>query len=369
MRKLKRPAAILLAIAVMMSASAVAALQDGVTRDDAAAAFYAVAQDVLHEQDIDIIEMLATANFTSAQFVDLLYATYKFYQETGYAPPLDDFAAEFISVFATSYEFGILETLLLDMVVIVIITEMLGHDGANAFLGLPIFTQIYTLAGIEVFDLLHHSQHLAYILAVYGAEILDVLDFDIYDARALYGETGEIAHGLTQLNYMTNVDVIDIMRGISDANLQSEHVNRVLNSIDWDNQTSDTFMQIDIDGSNLEERMAFVLNPAKRFFVDLYNDLPLTATQVTEPPRFNMFFRNYSDDYAIFSVSFQGSWMFTTHVGYPAGVTFLVPPGGERTIQLFVPGMYNWLAVAIVSMQGEAVDGEFAIRLTESPLQ
>ena len=338
------------------------------THGDAAAAFYTAVQDLLYEQGVDFAEMLASADFTSAQFVDLLYATYRFYQETGHAPPLDTYAADFLATFVAAYAFGILEEVLLDMVMVVITSEILGHEAADAFFRLPIFAQIYTLAGIDAFSLLHRNLYLASILAAHGTEILGVLDFDIYDARTLYGETGEIAHGLALLNYMANVDVIDIMRGISDATLQSERINRILYAIEWDDQPADAFMQIDIDGNDLEERMSFGLNPAMRFFVDLYNDLPLTATQVTEPPRFNLFFRNHSDDYAIFHVVFQGSWMFTTHIGFPASATFLVPAGGERTIQLFVPGMHNWLAAVAVSLQGKAVDGEFAVRLTENLL-
>jgi len=372
MRKFKIPllAAALLVIAVVLPVTAVAAQTDGVTHGDAAAAFYTAAEVLLYEQGVDFAEMLATADFSTAQFVDLMYATYRFYQETGDAPPLDAYAALFIATFVTAYEFGILEAVLLDLVVVVIASEVLGHANANALFRLPLFAQIYTRTGYDAFSLMHRAPYLATILVAHGAEILHMLDFDIYDARALYAETGEIPHGLYVLSYMTNldVDVISMMREISDADLQLERVNRVLNSIEWDNRPPDAFMQINIDGSYLEERLAFALNPAKRFFVDLYNDLPLAAAEVTQPPRFNLFFRNNSDDYAIFHVVFEGSWMFTTHIGHPAGVTFLVPAGGERTVQLFVPGMHNWLAVAAVSMQGAAVDGEFAIRLTEYPL-
>jgi len=120
----------------------------------------------------------------------------------------------------------------------------------------------------------------------------------------------------------------------------------------WDDLPPEALVDIRLGMDDLEQRMAFETNYALGF------DILLDPNVFS---RLNLFFRNYSDEYAFFHILAFGV--------EAQPFVFLVPPGGEHTIQLMPMDIIAVIVeVTIVSIDGEPVDGEFALRLTDYPL-
>jgi len=374
MRKIKRLAAALLAIAVIFTAVTVAAQTGTITRDDIAATLSAVVDEYFDVSCQDFEDALADEGITIEEVIDLVYALNEalvafnaLHSGEGYVDAAATLwnAAFLVVAFAMTDQIDIANGYLLQLRSTVAwiesLDESLGFETVAQFLMLPIFSYVDDLLPLHLSYewIIYNNPYSADVFAFYGAEILDILDFDIFEAHEYYLATGEMPHGLAVLNSLMGMDISAKLLangGIDDENAETDlllgQIYRIFDGFVWDDLLDEVLVDIRLGMGNLEQRLAFATDYVLGF--DILLDFNVFA-------RLNLFFRNNSDEYAFFYILAFGVQR--------QPFVFLVPPGGERTIQLMPMDIIAVIVeVTVMSMQGEPVDGEFALRLTELPL-
>jgi len=365
-KKLKMVTAALLAIVMMLPVAIAAQPDPAVTRESVTEALTAAIEHHYDEYGLDFAEMLASVNVDVEGFADLLYinisasvefrATFSSAFRDEMLPLHVDI---YVTAFVTQYEAGTPETVIQNLVISARAIEILGFEAGINLFSLPIFWELNDLFGHGWFvGAFYHSPNFTAALTEYGADILYALDFNLSDAITTYLAYGLATDGLQLLNRMLDTDIVIHMFEISGMDVEFMQllieINRLFATVTWDN-----IDEINLDESNLEERMTFdtadiqgldiLISPAASTGTNGYD---LHSVQL------NVFFRNASDAYAIFYI-----------VGSGGVYAFTVPAGGERTVQLPAEVIYgSSLAVVAMSHDGERIEGELAIRLTEHPL-
>jgi len=367
MRRIKKLAAVLLAIAVMLPAVVAAALPAAVTRDDVAEAYRAAVEWAAAHVDDEIrYEFIDSVSLADDEIADIVELIYRFYNlllelEGSHDLGLEELALLVLAL-SLNDELDVLEFWLLELEIIAAFAVYLDAEIAAQILDLPVFEQLDAFImprGVFSVLIVYANEHFADIFAHYGAEIVDILNFDLFEAHERYLATGEMPHGLAVLNGLMGIDISAQLLAINEtdeenteADLLLEQIYQIFDGFVWGDLPAETFVDIRLGMGNLEQRLAFETNYA--MFFDIMLDFNVFA-------RLNLFFRNNSDEYAFFYILAFGI--------QAQPFVFVVPPGGERAIQLMPMDIIAVIVeVTIMSMQGEAVDGEFAIRLTEYPL-
>jgi len=360
--------AILLAIVILMPAAAIAAQTQTYSRDDTAAAFVIAVEALYAEYGINLAEILEAADFGTERFVDLLHA--HFVAPVGVADSLDadefDLQEQIYAVswlYAYFYDLGELDAMLRNLVVSVAVIEIMGYDTAMDFFQLPVFTQLESLAGLDkLVDAMYSSPHFLDVVNEYGAGILSSLDFDFIAAFTHYVDTGEIGGGIALLNRMMNTNLHEDLRQEFEHRLLLEHVNRLVDSVEWDYIDESLIELVILESADVEQRKVFAPHPAMVFVAAVEVDAFLDENDDFRPLRLSLFFHNQGGEDAIFYIHIPSQ--DDTRNAY----AFIVPAGERRTIQLTAEQLMPFVEVVVMTAQGTQAEGEFALRLTEHPL-
>jgi len=369
-KKLKMVTAAVLAIVMMLPVAIAAQPDPAVTRESVAEALTAAIEHYYEEYNLDFAEILASINVDTQRFADLLYIQFGAYavlEGAWDSEALREHADAIVRVFLIQYEVGALEAMMQNLVISTTAIELLGHSAGTAFFALPIFHALDALFGFDrLVEVFYRSPAFAEVLSEYGAGLLQALDFDLFAAIDTYLTQVLTTDGLQLLNRMMDMNVVTYILEASGLDIEMllflEEIDVLFSTLTWDD-----VIEIVLGGDNLEERMAF--ETAAVLGIDIYlNHYELMDYYVEgygyglRPVRLNLFFRNQSDDYAIFHVAAHGAWG-------DAEYAFLVPPNGERTVQLPAEVIFGGIVeLTAVSREGEHIAGELALRLTEHPL-
>ena len=363
----------MLAIAVMLPAVAVAADLQGefvVTREGVAEALTAAIEYHNEEYGLNLAEMLADINADTERLADLLYVQFGAYAALDGAwddAALQEHAHAIVRVLLIQYEVGEMEAMMQNLVVSTTAIEILGHQAGMAFFTLPVFPDLDALLGFgELVSVFYHSPNFAAALHEHGTGILQVLNFGLFAAIDTYLTHGLTTEGLQILNHMMDMNVVAHILAVGGLDIEMlllmEEINRLFDIMVWDD-----IDEIFLGASHLEERMTFETAAIQGVDIML-NHYELMDYYVEgygyglRPVRLNLFFRNQSDGYAIFHIAAIGAWG-------DAQYAFMVPAGGERTVQLPAEVIFGGIIeVTAVSRDGTHVEGELALRMTEHPL-
>ena len=242
---------------------------------------------------------------------------------------------------------------------IALMYELLGDD-AEAFFELRIFDDISLVLGDETLaEALFANPDMEDILHTYGPELLNILDFRLYDALSelFAAEGNEWPEGLAVMDALLSGFLSDNIDALYEFYTTGSPVSVTLaqpipfwnHLVNWE--------YVILDEESLEERIAFDIAESTEITIDLIHVMG-------EGTHLNLFYANHADYYAHFVIEFPGGGGLREHI-------FEVAPGTSATTQLTANELadVNMVWVMIVNIDSDEVSGEFALRKTRQLLQ
>jgi len=350
MFKFKATAAVVL-IFVMLSATAASAapidLEEMTNREIVAFVIDAILEEHSEEFDFDR-EMLE--NLT-----EVLYLTF-----TGddvrlidYIEPMQEYIEGLISSLYLGFEDIESITLMLSYVRLgTVISEVFGDDGHLLYFIMLHFIEeiVESIGEVPMIRALGDNPHLIYILQYHGADIIDALNFSLFDELRSYFLGNDKSPGLLLLDEVLGGLISrqsrEIFAGLLHGNLSLQ----LAEFIELD-EIENEIIDIYLDAEHLEQRMAFEFSG----FFALYD----VHLQLINEARLNLFFENTGDSYVVF---------FVYSSEHPT-VSQIVAAGERITLQhLYAAPISDLVMITLISLDGSDLDGEFALRLTHQPL-
>jgi len=338
-----------------------------VTREDVVAALEVIAHEYLTYDDFDMVALLALADMDMDDLTDMFY--FLLTMDDGTALWLFmDWGADWLYSYLDDFFWSLsreseTEALnFLQMYVTYIMMMTILEDDFWAFFSLRVFDDVMNAVGFGAFyDVFFDgNQGMVDALNTYGTELLEMLDFRLYDALSeLFAEDGQWTVGLILLDSMLGGLLSDNMDSLYDYYTMPPFVScsgTGAATVNFWNFLED-WQYIILADENLEERLVFDVTMGTEFALDFFN--------VTDAHHLNLFYSNLSDSEASLVVEFSGRDGFEERVLQAAA-------GGSAAMQITVDeldGGTNMVWVMIVNTQWDEIDGEFALRLTQYPLE
>jgi len=381
MKKIKRLAAALLAIAVMLPTVTAIAQSDSttLTREDVAAALDIVMEEFYDEFGFEFADFLEAIEWGVEGFIYSMhyppyYSFTVFLGESVDKAALVELVFTLAIVYYIAYQFGGENMILLTWPELVMASVALGddiwaritpsvvdvdHEMGGVLIGFPRLTILDEAAAyhnLGSWRELFNNPNRAEILAGFGEIVVaepeyeehEEYDEELYpqpEPRRMHPMFTRLFQVMTAISLYASEEIRDEL-----LELVLDHMGYLADLEYW-SEPEYEFVVIPLDANDMENRKAFASIYTPEFAVS-------TSRHVNM--RINLFFRNESADYAFYYLVVRSQGLSGPRMPF----VFIVPPGGERTIQVEA----GHIMAIIVSKQGEPVEGEFAIRLTEHPL-
>jgi len=363
MRRLKI-VAVLLVIAMLAGPVAVFADDAGfdsmTNREIVAFVVQDVFEEFTSELEFDPADALAEADLTQDDFVDMLYNIF-----TGDDIDLADYVEpmrDLIESYAFMMWFGQINSVIAQFASLgleALLYEAFGDaDLVLDFLDLDILFAVADAIGFDrLVATIYQNPHLADVLRWHGADILDALDFSLFEAVRDYFVSGAQSPGLAILDEVLNGLVTREVREIFFELLQlGNFLDMLLDAIpieEFDSAIIEVFLTAD----DVEQRKSLDFQAAAGLFDIYFYDI--------DGAKLNLFFHNQGDAYVVAFVEFEERDSIQWHV-----IPHLVAPVQSVTLQLSLATMFPDLPIMIntLSIDGGDVVGEFALRKTFLPL-
>ncbi|MDR2182619.1 MAG: hypothetical protein LBE55_00420, partial [Clostridiales bacterium] len=319
-----------------------------------------VAQEHIEEFDFDIIAMLNEAGMDTDDLVEMLYFMLTAYDGTIMWMGLEagpDWLYHYIDTMLTTMQWSADEDMAMFRMLATVgrMYAILG-DYADVFFEMPIFEDLFLVFDDRLGDAIILDPGFEETLAIYGTELLDILDFRLHDALSEhFADTqADMPRGLAVLDALLGGLLTQNMDELYHFYIYGEPMPVFALDRFW--RFLSEWEYITLTYENLEERMSFDVDTGTEFAIDLFHG--------DDNSRLNLFFDNHADVYATFVIEFPGVLAWREYV-------LDVAPGGSATMQITadergLPGGMVW--VMIVNTEGGEVGGEFALRKTHHPL-
>ena len=336
-------------------------------REAVALAVETIAAYYLAEHDFDIVSLLYTADMSLDELVTVFYSLLSINEQMilwmamdGGEAWLEEYIEEFFALFFMGSTANTIEFLQV-FGLYAAIFDIFGDD-IEAFGGLTVFYDIALAFDGNALDDAMLNPAFTRTLRAYGTDLPYILDFRLYEAlgELFAGDGDEWPYGLVVLDALLggllsyNVDALYIFYTAGEPVPPPLTADDLVRFVTYWNYLT-------LQQENLEERMAFDIIEGTELAIDIFemDDWPYL--------HLNLFFANHGDYDAtfsieIFSYGWMGSWV--EHI-------FVVAPGSSETMQVAADMRDPAVAmvwVMIVCPDGNEINGEFALRVTEQQL-
>ena len=343
-----------------------------ITRDDLAAALEVVAGEYLTYHNFDITPLLDAAEMDTDTLVDILYVLLGMDEGSMMMWMAMAHGEEWLYYYVDD----ILRSLYLDsegavtglraLESFALILTLFDSDDFFRFFSLTVFEDVMDALGYDAFEeAFFAGSNMANVLRTYGTDLMEILDFWLYDALSELFADGQWPEGLRVLDELLSGLLTDSMDALRIFYEEGPPI-RINWSTDWADWSAEqpidfwnflgNWEYLILNEENLEERISLDITVGTEVAIDFL---------AIYDAHLNLFYANRADSYATVVIEF-------THVidGWTEHI-FEVPPGGSVTMQITADELYtrtNMVWVMIVNLDGGGVYGEFALRKTHQPL-
>ncbi|MCL2574330.1 MAG: hypothetical protein FWE34_07265 [Defluviitaleaceae bacterium] len=327
-----------------------------ISREDIAQALDVVIDLYFFLDSVDVLAIIATAEMTQDDLVDVIYSLFNMFDMSmwWWASMGDDWLVDYIDNLLWEFRWGNEESAISHLLFLSAIGRMYDIIGDYLFdiMWMPVIFDLENIfSETEIALAMYGGDGIEIVWHQYGSDLMRILDFRLHDAltELFASEDNEWPLGLSLFDEMLGGLLSDNLDRLHEFYADGPPVMidfwRFIN--DWE--------LLMLDESDLEERRTFATTMGTEYAIDFFS---------MDNMNLNLFYANHADYVAHVRVEFRGGRGFEENV-------YTVEPGKSITIQLTadqLAGGSDIVWVTIVNIDNNDVNGEFAFRLTQQPL-